>query len=52
MIELIEDDIHKKWQVINIPRETNKITENENILGDTIIEFLIMQVVLFLFYMN
>ena len=39
MIELIEDDIHKKWQVINIPRETNKITENENILGDTIIEY-------------
>ena len=39
MIELIEDDIHKKWQVINIPRETNKITENENILGDTIFEY-------------
>jgi len=39
MIELIEDDIHKKWQVINIPRETNKISENENIFGDTIIEY-------------
>ena len=39
MIELIEDDIHKKWQVINIPREINKITENENIIGETIIEY-------------
>jgi len=39
MIELIEDDINKKWQVINIPRKTNKITENENIIGDTIIEY-------------
>ena len=39
MIELIEDDIRKKWQVIYIPREMNKITENENIIGDTIIEY-------------
>ena len=39
MIELIEDDINKKWQVINIPKETRKIIENEEIMGETTIEY-------------
>ena len=39
MIELIEDDINKKWPVINIPKETRKIIENEEIIGDTTIEY-------------
>jgi hypothetical protein len=39
IIELIEDDINKKWQVINIPREKNEIKENTIINGETIIEY-------------
>ena len=39
MIELIEDDINKKWQVINIPKESRKIIENEEIIGETTIEY-------------
>ena len=39
IIELIEDDINKKWQVINISKDINKIIENTNINGETIIEY-------------
>lgn len=39
IIELIEDDIKKKWQVINIAKDSNKIIENSNINGETIIEY-------------
>ena len=39
IIELIEDDINKKWQVINIAKDCNKIIENTNINGETIIEY-------------
>lgn len=39
IIQLIEDDINKKWQVINIPREKNEIKENTIINGETIIEY-------------
>ena len=39
IIELIEDDINKKWQVINIPKYSNKIIENDDINGETIIEY-------------
>ena len=39
MIQLIEDDINKKWQVINIPKQSRKIIENEEIIGETTIEY-------------
>ena len=39
IIELIENDIDKKWQVINIAKDSNKIIENTNINGETIIEY-------------
>ena len=39
MIELIEDDINKKWQVINIPKQSRKIIENEEMIGETTIEY-------------
>ena len=39
IIELIEDDVNKKWQIINIPKYSNKIIENDDINGETIIEY-------------
>ena len=39
IIELIEDDVNKKWQIINIPKYSNKIIENDDINEETIIEY-------------